>query len=258
MRSEYRSSVGLSINNREGFPHELDFHWFPLDQWILEMFQHRIHISRIEIPRNNAFPTKSLFIGSRSTNGFLWAIRPSIRAPRIELPLIAISNLWQIDLLYQSCSFDPVRTNERTNKLLFFRRILLSVEGIKNLSFSLFTLFRRMKINAYEIRLLNYTGWSPSSWNCSRFSVLMQWRTLFSIWIVPKIDNRLLKIQTHCCLAVHFVIILSKWCPFGLTIPAFDTTCQERSSANRRGPAIIGSYEIHCDGECLHNNSAWE
>jgi hypothetical protein len=69
MRSEYGTAVILSIKNREEFSRKLDFHWFPVDQWVFEVFSRRIRVSRIEIPQNNVFSENSIFIGSWSTNG---------------------------------------------------------------------------------------------------------------------------------------------------------------------------------------------
>ena len=50
MRSEYRTSVVLSIDDREEFSQELDFHLFPIDQSVFELFGSRIRVPRIELP----------------------------------------------------------------------------------------------------------------------------------------------------------------------------------------------------------------
>ena len=49
---------------------QIDFHWFPVDQWDFEVFGPRIRVSRVEITQENVFPANSIFIGSRLTNGF--------------------------------------------------------------------------------------------------------------------------------------------------------------------------------------------
>jgi hypothetical protein len=69
MRSGYGTGVILSIKNREEYYKKLDFHWFPVDQWVFEVFGRRIRVSRIEIPHDNVFPENLIFIGSQSTNG---------------------------------------------------------------------------------------------------------------------------------------------------------------------------------------------
>ena len=53
----------------EGVFGDLDFHWFPVDQWGFEVIGHWIRVSRIHIPLGNVFAAISISIGSRSTNG---------------------------------------------------------------------------------------------------------------------------------------------------------------------------------------------
>ena len=55
---------------------ELDFHWFPVDQWGFEVFGPRIHVPRIEIPQETLFPSSSISIGSRLTNGVSRCLDP--------------------------------------------------------------------------------------------------------------------------------------------------------------------------------------
>ena len=59
----YRDTSGKHVSD------ELDFHWFPADQWGFEVFGPRIHVPRIEIPQEKVFPANSISIGSRPTNG---------------------------------------------------------------------------------------------------------------------------------------------------------------------------------------------
>ena len=55
---------------------ELDFHWFPVDQWVFEVFRSRIHVLHI------------------------------------ELSLAAVSNLWRIDLSIDHVFLTPPRTDK--------------------------------------------------------------------------------------------------------------------------------------------------
>ena len=49
---------------------KLDFHWFPVDQWVFEGFGPRIRVPRVEIPQKRLFPASSISIGSRRPMGF--------------------------------------------------------------------------------------------------------------------------------------------------------------------------------------------
>ena len=42
----------------------------PVDQWVFEVFDHRIHVPRIKIVRKSLFPASSISIGSRRPMGF--------------------------------------------------------------------------------------------------------------------------------------------------------------------------------------------
>ena len=49
MRSGYETSANLSVINIEELCRKLDFHWFPINQWIFELFGRQIRVSCIEL-----------------------------------------------------------------------------------------------------------------------------------------------------------------------------------------------------------------
>ena len=44
----------FSIKNTEVSSRELDLYWFPVDQWISEMLEPRIHVPRLELSRTTS------------------------------------------------------------------------------------------------------------------------------------------------------------------------------------------------------------
>ena len=72
---------------------KVDSHWFPVDQWVFEVFGSRIHV------------------------------------PRFEIPLVPWLGL-ALSILADNVLLTRLQTNKQTHNHLF-RKTLLSVEGIK-------------------------------------------------------------------------------------------------------------------------------
>jgi hypothetical protein len=97
MRSEHGTSVVRWIKNMEKFSRELDFDWFPVDQWGFE------------------------------------AGGPQLRVPQIELPL-RVSKVITVCLLAGSVLLTRLQTNKQTNLFYFVRPSFQSREYVRGIS----------------------------------------------------------------------------------------------------------------------------
>ena len=124
MRSEYGTAVILSIKNREDFSRTLYFHWFPVDQWVFEVFGRQIYVPRIEIPQNTVFPEKLDFHWFPVDQWGFEVNGSQIRVPQIELPLCA-SKVITVCLLDDNVLLTRLQTDKQTNRqtnLFYFVR----------------------------------------------------------------------------------------------------------------------------------------
>ena len=119
----------------------LDFHWFPVNQWGFEVFRSRIRVPHVEIPQGNVFPAISISIGSRSTNGVSRCLDLGFLFP-ISIyphPRCNLSHLVSLREMF----FWPwhKQTNKQKNKLFIFIRPSLQSREKYSCSANTLTIF---------------------------------------------------------------------------------------------------------------------
>ena len=113
MKSEYRTSVMLSINNSQEFFHELDYHCFTIDQSVFERFGPRIRAPRVELPLASVCSRKSACIGCLATIVVQGKRTSDSSSPHRFTP--DSTNTSHSLYPVRQCSFDPV-TDRQTNR----------------------------------------------------------------------------------------------------------------------------------------------